>query len=214
MNDLVYKVNKKKKTVECTVQKCRNDFMRVTDKLLSQYPEHIRYFYGFISTYYCNKLIRDEYSSVAKCSPHDKFNEAYGMDVARTRAIIKRERAFNNALEAIYNDIQVLCDINISIGREHIIEKHLDNYNCLISSGMTLDQINDICGDECEGMCEYNDYTPHSCSLCGDTLLNYLDDVEYEKNESDWKTTTLSSGKKVEICPRCSKAIKNLSSLN
>ena len=137
-NDLIYNVDLINETVECKVQHCKSDFMRITDKVLSQYPEHIRYFYKFITSYYCEKVIKDEYIGKSVCSSGDIFNERYGKDIARTKAIVKRESAFNHALDLIWDDINTLSDINVSINRDSVLDKHIDNMCDLLENEKSL----------------------------------------------------------------------------
>ena len=190
--------------------------MRITDKILSQYPEHIRYFYKFITSYYCEKIIKDEYIGKSICSSGDIFNENYGKDLARTKAIIKREQAFNHALDAIFNDIEVLMDINTSIERDSVLGKHLDNMCDLLDNGKSLAEIRGYNRDEDEyGIADNIDlnksYTPHCCSLCGKTFLNYKDDKNYSENERMWWLIDMPLGKRIEVCSSCEDTINKLS---
>jgi hypothetical protein len=212
MNDLIYNVNAETRTTTCTVQNCKKDFMRMTDKILSQYPEQIRYFYRFITVYYCEKMIKDEYTGRTVCSKFDVFNERYGKDIARTKAIIKRENAFQSTLEAIYNDIETLSEINISIDRSEILDKHLGNFCDLLENEVSLAAMRGY--DDEYGIADNidlnNESTPHCCSLCGATFMNYVDDKEYDSNEQMWKTVGCGD-QKLEICHRCMEAISLLS---
>lgn len=214
-NDLIYNVDLINETIECKVQNCKKDFMRVTDKVLSQYPEHIRYFYKFIASYYCEKIIKDEYVGKSTCSSTDTFNERYGKDIARTKAIIKRENAFNLALEAIFNDIEVLMDINIEINRDDVLDKHLDNMCALLENEKSLSHIRGYIKDDEYGVTNNidlnKDYTPHYCSLCEKTFLNYKDDSDYLDNEHSWWPIDLPNGSKLEVCSTCMETLKKLS---
>jgi hypothetical protein len=207
MNDLVYSIHAESGVVECTVQNCRNDFMRITDKMLSQYPQHIRYFYRFIASYRCEAMIQDEYTGKAVCSKLDVFDECYGKDVARTKAIIKRENAYESAFMQIFNDIEEMVDVNISIDRDSILDKHTDNLIQMLDSGRTLSDIkgySKACDLETNNE---NDFMPHCCSLCNDTFLNYLDDENYASNENAWMVIKTTNNKVFEICPTCVSAI-------
>lgn len=214
MNDLIYTVNRDTRTVECRVQNCKRDFMRITDKILSQYPEYLRYFYRFIAVYHCEKSIKEEYVGKSVCCSGDVFNERYGKDVARTKGVIKRESAFQSVLQDIFNDISILMDINCNIDRDNVLGKHLDNLDNLMDYGISLARIkgyhkaDDV--DECDDFSSNNDYTPHCCSLCGQTFLNYKDDMDYTNNEDGWSVLTASNGRNVEICPRCQEAVARL----
>lgn len=220
MNDLIYDVNLSTKTIECKVQNCKKDFMRITDKVLSQYPEHIRYFYKFIASYRCEEMIKDEYIGKTTCSSADTFNERYGKDVARTKAIIKRENAFQSTLETIFNDIEILMDVNASIDRDNVLGKHLDNMCDLLETSKSLAQIrgydkDDVCDEY--GITNNIDlnvnkeYTPHHCSLCEKTFLNYKDDKDYMNNEHSWWPIDLPNGVTIEVCPTCIDTVKKLS---
>ena len=215
MNDLTYNIDRSLKTVECVVQNCKRDFMRITDKVLSQYPEHIRYFYKFIASYRCEELIKDEYIGKSVCLPTDTFNERYGKDIARTKAIIKRENAFQSTLEIIFNDIEILADINISIDREDVLDKHLENMYDLLECEKSLAVIRGYDKDDEYGIADNIDlnkeYTPHCCSLCGQTFLNYKDDRDYLKNEHSWWPIDLPNGSTLEVCDSCMSAVKSLS---
>lgn len=218
MNDLIYKINKETKTIECTTQNCKRDFMRITDKVLSMYPEHIRYFYKFISTYHCEKTIKDEYTGRAVCSGDDKFNERYGKDIARTKAIIKREEAFMSTLEAIFDDIDTLIDVNLSIDRNNVLEKHLDNMCDLLDYEKSLAHIrgysqdvveeNEKCNDSIDDNLEY---APHFCNLCEKSILNYTDDIEFDNIEASWSLLNVTGGTPIEICPECKETLNKLS---
>ena len=144
----------------------------------------------------------------------DVFDEAYGMDIARTKAIIKRENAFQSALEAIYNDIVVLGDINISIDRDRVLDKHLDNMCDLLENEKSLSKIRGYEKDDEYGISDNIDlnkeYTPHCCSLCGKTFLNYKDDIKYSDNEDQWWPIDLATGN-IEICSTCMDTVKKLS---
>lgn len=218
VNDLIYDVDLWNETVECKVQHCKSDFMRITDKILSQYPEHIRYFYKFITSYYCEKIIKDEYIGKSICSSRDIFNENYGKDLARTKAIIKREQDFNRALDAIFNDIEVLMDVNTNIDRDSVLDKHLDNMCDLLENGKSLAEIRGYNRNEDKDKCVIinnidlnKDYTPHHCALCGKTFLNYKDDKDYLSNEHNWWLLNMPLGKKMEMCSSCVDTIRKLS---
>ena len=214
MNDLIYTVDYVTKITECKVQDCKRDFMRITEKILSQYPEYIRPFYNFIAHYRCEAMIKDEYVGKSVCSSADTFNERYGKDIARTKAIIKRENAFQETLEAIYEDIATLADINISIDREHVLDKHIDNMCALLENEKSLAAIRGYDKDDEYGIKDNidlnRDYTPHCCSLCGKTFVNYTDDAAYEINEESWKVIETNEGTKIEMCPMCAEVIATL----
>lgn len=217
-NDLIYNVDLINETVECRVLHCKDDFLRITDKILAQYPEHIRYFYRFINVYYCEQMIKDEYIGKSVCSQEDTFNEAYGRDIARTKAIIKRENAFNLALETIFNDIEVLMDINTEINRDDVLDRHLDNMCDLLETSKSLAQIrgydkDDVCDEYgiTNNIDLNKDYTPHYCSLCEKTFLNYKDDSDYLDNEHRWWPIDLPNGSKLEVCSTCMETLKKLS---
>ena len=217
-NDLIYHVDSTNETVECRVLHCKTDFLGIADKLLAQYPEHIRYFYKFINVYYCEQMIRDEYMGKSICSQEDKFDEQYGRDIARTKAIIKRENAFNNALEAIFNAIDTLADVNVRIDRDGVLNRHIDNMCDLLENKKSLAEIRgynkDNKDDEC-GIADNIDlntnYTPHCCALCGYTFLNYTDDSAYLDNELKWRPIDLPNGNKLEVCDGCMYTIAKLS---
>ena len=222
-NDLIYHVDPINETVECRVLHCKADFLSIADKLLEQYPEHIRYFYKFINVYYCEQMIKDEYIGKAVCSAEDIFNEQYGRDMARTKAIIKREHAFNNTLEVVFDTIETLVDVNIRIDRDAVLDRHIDNMCDLLENGKSLAEIRGYKKDnnkDIEDSDEYDiannidlnqDYTPHCCALCGKTFLNYKDDKDYANNEQQWYTTITPVGKKLEACPSCMDAVMKLS---
>ena len=214
MNDLIYTVDRVTQTTECKVQNCKKDFMRITDKVLSMYPEHIRYFYKFIASYRCEGMIKDEYIGRSVCSPEDRFDERQGRDVARTKAIIKRENAFQSALETIFNDIDTLMEVNISINRDDVLDKHLGNMCDLLENGKSLAHIRgylqeDVDDPDNRGDLD-GDITPHCCSLCGSTFINYCDDIRYDEHEKEWKVLPLDDGDIIEICPSCVNTIKRL----
>ena len=217
MNDLIYTTNPETKTIRCTVQNCRKDFMRITDKILSQYPERIRYFYRFIAFYHCEELIKDEYTGKSVCSSEDIFDEKYGRDVARTKAIIKRETAFNHAIDVIFDDLDTLMDVNVTVDRDSVLDKHLDNLYTLLGEGKALAQIRGYDQDKNDeyGIADDIDlnkaYTPHCCSLCGKTFLNYTDDADYSDNEAKWQAVCTFSGLNLELCSDCVKVVETLS---
>ena len=215
MNDLIYTVNPATKSIECKVQNCKKDFMRITDKVLSQYPEYIRYFYKFIASYRCEELIKDEYIGKTTCSPADTFNERYGKDVARTKAIIKRESAFQSALEAIFNDIELLSEVNISIDRENVLDKHLGNMCDLLTTQQSLAKIRGYDKDDeldFSNEADLNkEYTPHCCALCQNTFINYKDDIKYLDNERNWWLINMPFSKKIEVCSKCVETLQKLS---
>lgn len=215
MNDLIYSVNKETRTTECIVQNCKRDFMRITDKVLSMYPEHIRYFYRFIAIYHCDKSIKDEYIGKTVCLEEDTFDERCGKDIARTKAIIKREIAFQSALSAIFNDIESMLLINVETDREHVLDKHLNNLCDLYENGTSLASIKGYAKDDEYGILDNIDlnkeYTPHHCILCDKTFLNYKDDQDYFSHECNWQSIDLPLDKKIEVCPTCMNALKTLS---
>ena len=213
MNDLIYKVDRKTGTTECIVQNCKRDFMRMTEKILSQYSVPIRIFYTFITAQYCDLNIEDEYVGKSVCSPEDTFNARYGRDIARTKAIIKREAAYESALWKINEVINTLSEVNRFTSREYVLKKHIDNMNVLLEEGKSLSEIYGYNKDNCEE--NYDDsklqseFTPHCCSLCGTKALNYFDDYEYRANESLWHQIYLPSGKIIDICNECFGGIIN-----
>ena len=215
MNDLIYNVNKDDRTTECIVQNCKRDFIRITDKVLSMYPEHIRYFYRFIAMYYCNKSIKDEYIGKTTCSKDDVFDERCGRDIARTKAIIKRELAFQSALDAILEDIMSMVNIAINIDRDDVLEKHEQNLYDLYTNCVSLAKIKGYAKDDVYDIQDNIDlnkeYSPHCCALCGKTFLNYKDDRDYLDNERSWWLIDMPLGKKIETCSLCVDTIKKLS---
>lgn len=219
-NDLIYNVDLINETVECRVLHCKDDFLRITDKILAQYPEPIRYFYRFINAYYCEQMIKDEYIGKSVCSQEDIFNEAYGRDIARTKAIIKRENAFNRALETVFNAITTMSNINIEINRDSVLGRHVDNMCDLLMNEKSLSEIRGYTCNENKDEDEYGiadnidlnkDYTPHCCALCGKQFLNYKDDKDYVDNERNWWLLDMPLGKKVELCSTCIDTIEKLS---
>lgn len=215
MNDLIYVVDLKTGVTECKVQNCKKDFMRITDKILSQYPEYLRPFYKFIAYYRCEEIIKDEYIGKSVCSSADTFNERYGKDIARTKAIIKRESAFQTTLEAIFNDIELLAEINVSIDRENVLDKHLNNMCALLENEQSLAKIRGYEKDDelnFTNEADLNkDYSPHCCALCGRTFLNYKDDKDYLKHEHSWWPIALPNGNTLEVCDTCMATVKSLS---
>jgi hypothetical protein len=168
-----------------------------------------------ISSYYCNQIVKDEYIGKSKCSSADAFDESYGRDIARTKAIVKRENAFIHALDLIYDDIGVLKEINLSIDRDSVLEKHIDNMIDLLTSEKSLAKIRGYNKDNEYDIADNIDlnkpYTPHQCSLCGKTFLNYKDDKSYLDNEHSWWPIDLPNGNKLELCSTCTETLKKLS---
>lgn len=211
MNDLIYDVNVKTRTVVCKVQHCRQDFLRITEKILSRYSPRIQQFYRNIAVYYAAD-IHDEYEGVAVCSLLDDFNVQYGKDLARTRAIVKREETFERVLDKIFDDITILLDVNIDIDRDYVLDKHLCNLDALLDEGISLAQMRGYDKDECEDNIDLNkDYTPHCCSLCDKKFVNYKDDKDYLANEHNWWPIDLPNGQNLEVCSSCMDTLKKLS---
>lgn len=47
---------------------------------------------------------------------------------------------------------------------------------------------------------------PHHCDVCDKVFLNYIDDVDFLKNEEDWEIGKMSCGAVyMEICGDCKK---------
>ena len=170
-NDLIYEVNKVTREVKCTVENCKRDFIRITEKILSQYPERVSYFYKFIAVYHCENHISDKYVGVAKCHPEDIFNEAYGKDLARTQAIIKREESFQKTLYKIYEDIDNLEEVNMRCLRPNVLDKHFENMITLLEEGKCLDE---LLNPEIFASAhpDVKNYTPHCCSICDRKTIN------------------------------------------
>jgi hypothetical protein len=168
-----------------------------------------------MSVYYCEKLVHDEYTGKAVCGTTDVFNVKYGKDIARTKAIVKREEAFHCALEAIYDAIDTLKEINCSINRDHVLFRHLDNFTELIEQQKPLSVIRHHEDEDEFGIADNIDlnkeYTPHVCALCNHSFLNYYDDKEYESNENQWTAISMPNGQLVEICPTCAETVQKLS---
>jgi hypothetical protein len=190
--------------------------MRVTDKILSQYPERLRYFYRFVAAYHCGSILQDEYTAKAVCSNGDIFNEEYGKDIARTKAIIKREDAYQSAMFKIYEDINALSYVNVELSnaRDGILYKHCDNLDEMLETGNTVSHIYGYVNDN-DTYCNYekfnaDDFTPHCCSLCSQTFINYLDDMDYNIHESNWRLLKSNDGANIELCPNCNKVINEL----
>jgi hypothetical protein len=201
-NDLIYEVNKVTGEVKCTVENCKRDFMRITEKILSQYPERVSYFYKFIAAYHCENHINDKYVGVAKCHPEDTFNEAYGKDLARTQAIIKREDAFQKTLYKIYEDIDNLEEVNTRCLRPNVLDKHFENMIMLLEEGKCLDE---LLNPEAFANAHHDatNYTPHCCGICDRKTINYTDDARYESIENEWVLVKKKDGSQLEVCKDC-----------
>lgn len=202
INDLIYDVNKETGEVKCTVENCKRDFMRIVEKALSQYPERVNYFYKFIAMYHSEKCIRDTYCGVAKCHPEDTFDEAYGRDLARTNAIIKREEAFQKTLYKIYEDIDNIEEVTNTCLRPNVLHKHVSNMVTLLEEGKGLDE---LLNPEAFANAhpDAKNYTPHCCGVCDRKTINYTDDARYESIENEWVLVKKKDGSQLEVCKDC-----------
>lgn len=205
MKDLIYEVNESKRTVTCTVENCQKDFLRISEKILSQYPLRLQYFYKFIATYHCNEMICDTYSSTAKCHPEDVFNEDYGRDLARTQVFIKREEAFQKTLMKIYEDINEMNEVNNMCFRPKSMSRYYENRITLLEEEKPLYNNNDLPIEFAESIdFKRERYTPHFCELCEDNIFNYWDDVKYDEIEDQWVVVVKAdNGERIEMCSKC-----------
>ena len=79
----------------------------------------------------------------------------------------------------------------------------MDNLFEMLDSGKSLSTI--------KGYSENDvDYTPHCCSLCNKTFLNYTDDVDYTQHEKSWVVMKTEDNKTIEMCPACVDVINSL----
>lgn len=100
-----FKINKEKRTVVCII--------RADDDI-----------YNIIHKYYHDDnmettLIPFEskiYKGIAKCSPEDEWNEAYGKSLAEYRAMRKRQVYVNNELKRFYRKKMISLTKLISHG--------------------------------------------------------------------------------------------------
>ena len=206
INDLIYEVNEETGEVKCTVENCKRDFMRIVEKALSQYPERVSYFYKFIAMYHSEKCIRDTYCGVAKCHPEDTFDEAYGRDLARTNAIIKREEAFQKTLYKIYEDIDNLEEVTDTCLRPNVLHKHVSNMVTLLEEGKGLDELLNPPATREENWYDVFDkreYTAHYCNICDRNIVNYVEDSNYETIEDEWVIVKKKDGSQLEVCKDC-----------
>lgn len=61
-------------------------------------------------------VLRDKYSGTAKCCSDDVFDEKIGMEIARSRAILKRELAYAKATQKLFMkaviESAIFCEIS------------------------------------------------------------------------------------------------------
>ena len=61
-------------------------------------------------------VLRDKYSGTAKCSSDDVFDENIGMEIARSRAILKRELAYTRVTQKLFMksviETGIFCEIS------------------------------------------------------------------------------------------------------
>ena len=83
---IIYKINKEKRVIVCTVTDCTH----IATGRIYKYAKHYMYEYA--------DIIKDKYVGVAKCSPEDEWDEEKGKRLALIRAKRKRSKDINRVI--------------------------------------------------------------------------------------------------------------------
>lgn len=142
--NLRYEINPNSRTVTCFVDNCIDDFHNVLIKKSCSIKngDKIADILDYIITKHIDYGIEDTYSGVAVCDKEDNFNFDIGMDLARSRALAKREMAYGNVIISILNFLEEISELVPEIRNVvGLYDKHNTNANAISISGKTLAEI-------------------------------------------------------------------------
>lgn len=142
--NLRYEVDPVKGTVTCFVDNCIDDFRNVFLKKSCSVKNgnKIADMLDYIITKHIDCGIEDTYFGVAVCDKEDKFNLDVGADLARSRALAKREMAYGNVIISVLNFLEEISEFVPEIRNVvGLYNKHNTNANAISASGKTLAEI-------------------------------------------------------------------------
>lgn len=143
--NLTYVIDEENRTVECTVKNCIDDFFNVIDRKIKGYKDNkiIATLIDFMTLSLDSDItIKDTYSAVARCDEVDTFDIELGKDLARSRALAKREEVYGQAINRIYEILNDTSNFITSI--RNVVDlhnKHKTNAEAITVSGKTLKEI-------------------------------------------------------------------------
>lgn len=143
--NLTYVIDEENRTVECTVKNCIDDFFNVIDRKIKGYKDNkiIATLIDFMTFSLDSDItIKDTYSAIARCDEVDIFDIELGKDLVRSRALAKREEAYGQAINRIYEILNDTSNFITSI--RNVVDlhnKHKTNAEAITVSGKTLKEI-------------------------------------------------------------------------
>lgn len=144
--DLIYNIDEEHRSVACMVNNCADEFYNIISKSCSSIKnaEKIYNIYMLILTQFLNDdmSLRNTYVGVARCSPTDSFNLKVGMDLARSRALAKREKAYHELFNRMLFSVQRIHMVNEHLRyTRNLYTKHLENAHLIANTGLSLDEL-------------------------------------------------------------------------
>ena len=120
-NDYEFLYFPKKGVVVCKLYNCE---FTATDRIYKYMNKAIKFEYDNIKKY----IIDDVFVGVAKCSPEDTYDKAFGRKLALTKAKAKRGRATNLAIRKFIKDFTTMLSTLTAYGVHEVpnIEKFLN----------------------------------------------------------------------------------------
>lgn len=157
------------------------------------------------------KYVRDTYYGESRCRSEDTYNEQFGMDLARTRAIVKRETHIKKFLDEYSRDVCVMFDeLCKLLEKRNAIWQHCSyNYHNLGCYEESLEEIEKI--HQSRYVSTLNgEVSMHLCTLCNHTEVINLDDQNFRGKEEQWLLFRDSNGVLLETCNQCAARLRSL----
>lgn len=200
-SEIVYEIDRDNRRIKAIIPNCKKDFLRMIDKrvsgdhiikMLLYSPNIMRLIYGVAD------ILIDEYAcGIAICSPEDQWNEQLGIDIARTRAAIKRSIQYNKCLNEIFDLFSTLSS-SFSCYATPIIRNY-DNLKAMCACGLTSEELHNI------KKAQKTDFGyAHHCEICGKDEIVPKDDLY---GEFDWSYVRNEGGMIYEVCANCQRDV-------
>jgi len=139
-SNLRYEIDVDNRTVTVRVSQCISEFVKIIGKSLKSMGVDVADFVESCvnpdenntdnpmeALDFPGGAVFDQYVGVARCHPDDVFDPEKGMDLARSRALLKREKAYYKATSALLRDVLKEADAYADVmSRRQMKEKTLN----------------------------------------------------------------------------------------
>lgn len=145
-SNLTYEYDNETQKVTCCVSNCSDEFLKAILNKCNSMPQGKLLYDICLSTLFMNSgsncAICDIYKGTAICHPSDNFSLEKGCDIARCRALAKREAAYAQFMIDVDEKIKSLVGQIFEIRESATLyNKHKTNAEAVAISGKTLKEI-------------------------------------------------------------------------